>query len=108
MIGQYDLQELGGREGTYFVEGFDEDFILLRENGWGILTLVRFDRDGKRTELYKELFDQAAQELIETIDIPYRGDHLRYLERRGQILLFSQHPPFFGEEDDAIYEYMLE
>lgn len=108
MIKQIDLQQLGGHEGSYFVEGFEENFILLRENGWGILTLVRLDRDNERIELYKELFDQSVQKSIENIDIPYRGDHLRYLGRRGEILLFNNQLPFIGEEDDSIYQYVME
>ena len=99
-----DLTQLGGRNDDYLIEGMDKDFILIRANQDGILTLVN-RAAGTKTLLYKVLLDKEQQEYAETNDIPYYGDNLRFLKREGDTLFFKNETPLF--KDQKVYKYKL-
>ncbi|GGD90314.1 stalk domain-containing protein [Paenibacillus nasutitermitis] len=85
-----DLVKLGGEDDVYFVEAFDPDFLLIRPNHKGLLTLI--DRaTGTSTLLYKELLSAEDQEYAETNDVPYHGDSLKFVKRSGNTLYFKDH-----------------
>jgi hypothetical protein len=95
-----DLVKLGIEDDNYFVEYFDKDVFLLRANKSGILKLV--DRDTETvTVLYKELLDAKQQEYVETNDMPYIGDFLRFIKREGDMLLFKNEFPY--DKDNNTY-----
>ncbi|MNF10647.1 hypothetical protein D3C80_2116540 [compost metagenome] len=68
----------------------------------GFLMLI--DRKtGTKTLLYQSLLDADQQAYAETNDIPYFGDQLEYIERKGNLLLFKNQ----AVQDGRIYEYDL-
>ncbi|MDI4649351.1 copper amine oxidase N-terminal domain-containing protein [Cohnella hashimotonis] len=68
----YDLTKLGGLDEVYGVEGIGANYLLIRPNTTGLLTLVD-PETGKKKELY-ELLDPADQEYAKLNDVPYHGD----------------------------------
>ncbi|MNL30687.1 hypothetical protein D3C87_1524380 [compost metagenome] len=97
-----DLAKLGGVDDKYLIEGMDEDFLLIRPTQKGLLTLI--DRKtGAKTLLYKELLDADQQLYAETNDLPFFGDWLEFVERKGNLLLFKNQ----AVRDGRIYEYDL-
>ncbi|WP_217597011.1 copper amine oxidase N-terminal domain-containing protein [Cohnella sp. GbtcB17] len=69
---EYDLQKLGGLNEIYGVEGIGANYLLIRPNTTGLLTLVD-PETGKKKELY-ELLDPEDQEYAKLNDVPYHGD----------------------------------
>ncbi len=97
-----NLTKLGGVDDKYLIEGMDEDFLLIRPNQKGMLTLI--DRKtGAKTLLYKALLDADQQLYAETNDLPFYGDWLKFVERKGNLLLFKNE----AVRDGRIYEYDL-
>lgn len=94
-----DLLKLGGtEEDAYYIEGIDNDILLLRGNQKGLLTLI--DRKtGERTLLYKELLTAKDQEYAENNDVPYKGDTLKFVKRSGDKLYFLNDSPLTGKKD---------
>jgi hypothetical protein len=93
-----DLLKLGGEEDAYYIEGIDNDILLLRGNQKGLLTLI--DRKtGERTLLYKELLTSEDQEYAENNDVPYKGDTLKFVKRSGDKLYFLNDSPLTGKKD---------
>lgn len=93
-----DLVKLGGEESAYYVEGIDKDFILLRGNQKGLLTLI--DRaTGERTLLYKELLSAKDQEYAEMNDAFTGGDTLKFVKRSGDKLYFTNDSPLTGKSE---------
>ncbi|MFD2332502.1 copper amine oxidase N-terminal domain-containing protein [Cohnella sp. GCM10020058] len=68
----YDLTKLGGLDEVYGVEGIGANYLLIRPNTTGLLTLVD-PETGKKKDLY-ELLDPADQEYAKLNDVPYHGD----------------------------------
>ncbi|SFB60583.1 Copper amine oxidase N-terminal domain-containing protein [Cohnella sp. OV330] len=68
----YDLTKLGGLDEVYGVEGIGANYLLIRPNTTGLLTLVD-PETGKKKALY-ELLDPADQEYAKLNDVPYHGD----------------------------------
>ncbi|WP_068603596.1 stalk domain-containing protein [Paenibacillus swuensis] len=103
-----DLQKLGGEKDEYFVEGMDEDILLIRPNDSGILMLI--DRKfGTNTALYKKLLSKEEQEYVEVNDVPYRGDHLTFVKRSGDVLYFKNKSPFTENKDEYLtYKWVEE
>lgn len=91
--------KLGGtEEDAYYIEGIDNDILLLRGNQKGLLTLI--DRKtGERTLLYKELLTAKDQEYAENNDVPYKGDTLKFVKRSGDKLYFLNDSPLTGKKD---------
>ncbi|MBW7458792.1 stalk domain-containing protein [Paenibacillus sepulcri] len=82
-----DLVKLGGEDDSYFIEAFDKDFLLIRPNQKGLLTLI--DRaTGASTLLYKKLLTAEEQDYAENNDVPYYGDQLKYMKREDSTLYF--------------------
>ncbi|WP_433945420.1 copper amine oxidase N-terminal domain-containing protein [Paenibacillus sp. SN-8-1] len=71
---EYDLVKLGGYNELYSVEGMGDDYLLIRPNKTGMLTLVNPDTGKKK--VLNELLDKEDQEFFNTIDLPYFGDWL--------------------------------
>ena len=104
-----DLVRIGGEKDNYYVEGMDEDFLLLRANQSGMLKL--YERRTQETVLlYKQLLDPSLFEITENYAQPLvgRGDYLTYVKREGDQLLFRNEAPYLKEEErSAIYRYTL-
>ncbi|MFC3746151.1 copper amine oxidase N-terminal domain-containing protein [Paenibacillus sp. GCM10012306] len=97
-----DLTKIGGVSDTYLVEGMDDDFLLIRPNQQGFLTLI--DRKtGTQTLLYKELLDPEQQNFAETNDLPFFGDNLKFVKREGNALLFTNE----YVRDGKVYKFNL-
>ncbi|MNC76288.1 hypothetical protein D3C75_1279770 [compost metagenome] len=80
----------------------DEDFMLIRPMRTGFLMLI--DRNtGTKTLPYQSLLDAEQRAYAETNDLPYFGDQLEYIERKGNLLLFKNQVV----QDGRIYEYDL-
>lgn len=94
-----DLQKLGGEEQSYYLEGIDQDILLLRGSQKGLLTLI--DRHtGERTLLYKELLTAEDQKFAETNDMPSNnGDTLKFVKRSGDKLYFLNDSPLTGKTE---------
>ncbi|MGO4344593.1 copper amine oxidase N-terminal domain-containing protein [Paenibacillus sp. MCAF9] len=104
VIETIDLVSLGGEDDNYFIEYFDKDVFLLRANKNGILKLV--NREGMTTTvLYKELLGAKQQEYVETNDLPYLGDYLKFIKREGDILYFKNGFPY--DKDNQTYSLSL-
>ncbi|WP_185897414.1 copper amine oxidase N-terminal domain-containing protein [Paenibacillus zeisoli] len=71
---EYDLVKLGGYNELYSVEGMGDDYLLIRPNKTGMLTLVNPDTGKKK--VLNELLDKEDQEFFNTNDLPYLGDRL--------------------------------
>ncbi|QHW32844.1 copper amine oxidase N-terminal domain-containing protein [Paenibacillus rhizovicinus] len=99
-----DLVKLGGEEDNYFVEGIADDFVLIRPNRSGLLTLV--DRKtGGSVQLYKQLLSAEEITLAETNDTIY-GDWLQYVKREGSTLYFKNGSSL-EKNRDKLYAYTL-
>ncbi|WP_235948345.1 stalk domain-containing protein [Paenibacillus glycinis] len=97
-----DLVKLGGEDDDYFVEGIADDFLLIRPNGSGLLTLV--DRQsGASVKLYGKLLSAEGMEYATTNDVPYRGDMLHYVKRNGSALYFEDNGPFAKSNAPLIF-----
>lgn len=68
----YDLQQLGGLDEVYGVEGIGKEFLLIRPNKTGLLLLVN-PETGKKKALY-ELLDAENQQYALMNEVPYYGD----------------------------------
>jgi hypothetical protein len=99
-----DLVKLGGEDDDYFIEGIADDFLLIRPNRTGLLTLV--DRKtGRSVKLYKKLLDADDIEYADTNEAPYKGDYLEYVKRDGPTLFFKNNTPV--RKDDKFYSFTL-
>lgn len=99
-----NLVKLGGEDDNYFIEGIADDFLLIRPNNSGLLTLV--DRNsGGSVKLYDKLLDADDIEYVTTNDVPYKGDYLKYVKRNGPTLYFKNNSPML--KDDKLYSYSL-
>jgi hypothetical protein len=99
-----DLVALGIEKDNYFIEGMDNDFILIRPNQKGILTFI--DRKtGAKTLLYKALLNKEQQEYAEINDVPFNGDYLEFVKRDGNTLQFRNLAQI--TKDDTLYKFIL-
>ncbi|WP_158081749.1 copper amine oxidase N-terminal domain-containing protein [Paenibacillus selenitireducens] len=99
-----DLVKFGGEDDNYFIEGGDDDFLLIRANGSGLLKLV--ERSSQQTViLYDKLLGAADIQYAESNDAPYRGDYLKYAKREENILYFRNNSPI--AKDTNLYSYTL-
>ncbi|MBO7746874.1 copper amine oxidase N-terminal domain-containing protein [Paenibacillus sp. MWE-103] len=100
-----DLVKLGGEDGPYFVEGAADDYLLIRPNASGLLTLV--DRTtGASVKLYKQLLDAEGQAYATENDVPYHGDELHFVKRDGDTLYFEDDSPF-AKDSGRLLPYKL-
>ncbi|GIO31221.1 MULTISPECIES: copper amine oxidase N-terminal domain-containing protein [Paenibacillus] len=99
----YDLPTLGGKDEEYTVAAMGDDYLLIRPNDTGLLTLVNL-KDNTRVLLYKELLTPEEQEYSEKNDVPYFGDDLKFYEATADgKLVFYYTNPFDGKE--RVLEY---
>lgn len=98
-----DLPSVTVGDATYNVEGFDQDFALVRRGNNGFLTLV-LRKTGERIELYKTFFPKERQQEIETNDAMFPGDGLRYQGRKGNILTFTAYSLSGGKEQKFTFD----
>ncbi|MFD0671883.1 stalk domain-containing protein [Cohnella sp. GCM10027633] len=110
VLEKIDLTKIGGENDNYFVEGIDEDFLLLRANKSGMLKL--YDRRTQEVVLlYKELLNPSLFEITETYTQPMvgAGDYLTFVKREGDALLFRNEAPYVSEEQRmVIHRFELE
>ncbi|MEC0371435.1 copper amine oxidase N-terminal domain-containing protein [Paenibacillus chibensis] len=100
---EYNLQELGGKDEVYSVLAISDNYLLIRPNTTGLLTLINL-KDNSATLLYKELLTPEEQEYSERNDVPYYGDELNFAgESPVGTLNFSYHSPFSGKDRQLKY-----
>ncbi|MCD9021549.1 copper amine oxidase N-terminal domain-containing protein [Cohnella silvisoli] len=99
-----DLVKLGGDDDTYFIEGIADDYLLIRPNRSGLLTLVDL-KSGGSVKLYEKLLDADDIEYATTNDVPYKGDYLQYVNRDGPTLYFKNNSPI--NKDEKVYSFSL-
>jgi hypothetical protein len=95
---EYDLVTLNGLDETYSIEGIGKNYLLVRPNMTGLLTLIDLETS-ERTELYKQL-DAKEQEYN---DVPYHGDNLKFDGEKDGVLHFSYHSIFNGKVNETTY-----
>lgn len=98
-----DLVSIGGEDDNYFIEGVEDDFLLIRPNGSGLLKLVNRTTQESVT-LYDKILDQADIAYIESNDL-YRGDYLKYVKREGSVLYFRNNSPIAKNEKLYLYAW---
>ncbi|MNH81501.1 hypothetical protein D3C73_338720 [compost metagenome] len=81
---EYDLVKLGGYNELYSVEGMTDDYLLIRPNETGMLTLVNPDTGKKK--VLNELLNKEDQEFFNNNDLPYFGDWLIVKEEQDGII----------------------
>ncbi|MBY0121452.1 copper amine oxidase N-terminal domain-containing protein [Bacillus sp. S/N-304-OC-R1] len=76
-VKEYNLPELTGKDENFAVLGASNDYLIVRPNRTGFLTLIDF-KNNSVVELYEKLLTGKDLEYAKTNDIPYRGDELRF------------------------------
>ena len=101
----YDLVKLGGADDIYDIEGIGKNYLLIRPNKTGLLTLCMLDSD-KTVQLYKTFFadDPMQLDLAEDDFIP-RGDWLEFLGEEEGVLTFQNNSHYVN--DSNVYKYLL-
>lgn len=84
---EYDLVKLGGYNELYSVEGMGDDYLLIRPNETGMLTLVNPDTGKKK--VLNELLNKEDQEFFSKNDLPYFGDWLIVKEEQDGIIILE-------------------
>ncbi|WP_449240505.1 copper amine oxidase N-terminal domain-containing protein [Desulfoscipio gibsoniae] len=95
-------QEQDGEE-SYFIEGMGENYLIIRPNNSGILTLIDL-KNNQNIQLYKKLLGKEEREFAETNDVPYKGDWLKFIGQKGNLLQFKNENTIIGP-DTSIYTY---
>ncbi|WP_164779409.1 copper amine oxidase N-terminal domain-containing protein [Paenibacillus kobensis] len=99
-----NLVKLGGEEESYSIESIADDYLLIRPNRSGLLTLV--DRESRASvKLYEKLLNAEGQEYATTNDVPYHGDELQFVKRDGGTLYFKDNSPLANH--DGLLAYKL-
>ncbi len=94
-IQNYDLPSLAGKDETYAVLGANEDYLVVRPNTTGFLTVINLKNNSK-VEVYEKLLTGDDLDYARNNDVPYHGDVLEYLgeDTSAGILLFGYDSPF--------------
>ena len=92
----YNLVDFTGVSDDYFLEALGKDYLLVRPNGAGLLTLIKL-KDRKSILLYKELLSPMEQEQIEKASP--REDHLELIKEENGTLYFR------NNTDSELFEY---
>lgn len=108
----YDLPSLTGKadkdnaHDNWFTEGIGENYLLVRQNRDGLLTLIKLSTK-ERVDLYKIFFADDRERLVhaKTNDIPYYGDYLHLIKEKDNVLFFRDDNPFL--KNDKVYQYKL-
>jgi len=97
-IEKYDLPALGGKDETYAVLGAGEDYLVVRPNQTGLLTLINLD-DKTTVNLPEKILKGEDLDYALNNDVPYHGDELRYLgeESASGLLVIGYDSPFNNE-----------
>ncbi|WP_334073322.1 MULTISPECIES: copper amine oxidase N-terminal domain-containing protein [Paenibacillus] len=104
-VHKYDLPALGGKDETYAVLGAGEDYLVVRPNQTGLLTLINLD-DKTTVNLAEKILKGDDLEYALNNDVPYHGDELKYLgqESAGGLLVIGYDSPF-DKEGVKTYTY---
>ncbi|WP_410769651.1 copper amine oxidase N-terminal domain-containing protein [Fontibacillus sp. BL9] len=104
----YDLPELVGKDETYAVLGAGKDYLVVRPNRTGLLTVINL-KDNSTVELAEKLLTGDDLEYARTNDVPYHGDELKFLglDTATGLLGFSYVSPFDGKQEVQLFTYNL-
>ncbi|RCX21695.1 copper amine oxidase-like protein [Fontibacillus phaseoli] len=104
----YNLPELAGKDETYAVLGAGKDYIVVRPNGTGLLTVINL-KDNSSVELAEKLLTGDDLEYAQGNDVPYRGDELKFLglDTATGLLGFSYVSPFDSKQEVQLFSYNL-
>lgn len=95
---KYDLPTLVGKDEEYSVLGVGEDYLVVRPNRTGFLTLINL-KDNSTVVLVDKLLSGRDLEYARSNDIPYRGDELRFVGDNPGELIFYYASPFDGKDN---------
>ncbi|USB33838.1 copper amine oxidase N-terminal domain-containing protein [Paenibacillus sp. YPG26] len=96
---EFDLVKLGGYDELYSVEGMGDDYLLIRPNKTGMLTLVNPDTDRKK--VLNELLNKEDQEFFNTNDLPYLGDWL-VVKGEQDGIIHLEYPRYIDKKTDKL------
>lgn len=101
-VKEYDLPALAGKDDVYTVHAIGEDYLVVRPNGTGLLTLIDF-KDNSIVTLADKLLTGKDLEYARTNDVPYRGDELRFGADMGHGTLdFFYNSPIDGSNGNYV------
>lgn len=94
-VQKYDLPALVGKDENYAVLGAGKDYLVVRPNRTGFITVVNL-KDNTKVEIYEKVLTGDDLDYARNNDVPYHGDILRYLgeDTSAGTLLFSYDSPF--------------
>ncbi|KAB2338021.1 copper amine oxidase N-terminal domain-containing protein [Cytobacillus depressus] len=76
-VKEYNLPALTGKDESFAVLGASNEYLIVRPNITGFLTLIDF-KNNSVVELHEKLLSGKDLEYAKTNDVPYRGDELRF------------------------------
>ncbi|MCQ6562869.1 copper amine oxidase N-terminal domain-containing protein [Paenibacillus mendelii] len=98
-VREYDLPTLVGKDEVYSVLGAGENFLIVRPNKTGFLTLINLE-DNSTVELYDKLLSGKDLEYARNNVVPYHGDELKFVgaEWTEDELIFMYRSPFDSKD----------
>ncbi|MEL7567529.1 MAG: copper amine oxidase N-terminal domain-containing protein [Dehalobacterium sp.] len=98
-VQEYDLPALAGKDENYAVLGAGEDYLVVRPNRTGLLTLINL-ADHSTVEMCKKLLTGKDLDYALNNDVPYHGDELIFSgELANGLLVFWYDSPFDGKDN---------
>ncbi|WP_049681229.1 copper amine oxidase N-terminal domain-containing protein [Peribacillus loiseleuriae] len=99
-VKEYNLPALTGKDESFAVLGSSTDYLIVRPNKTGFLTLIDL-KNNLVVELHEKLLSGKDLEYAKTNDIPYRGDELRFFgaSMDENELYFYYNSPLDGKDE---------
>lgn len=94
-VEKYDLPTLAGKDENYAVLGAGKDYLVVRPNRSGFVTVIDL-KNNTKVEMYDKVLTGDDLDYARNNDVPYHGDILGYLGEDTSTgnLLFSYDSPF--------------
>ena len=101
-VKEYDLPALAGKDEVYSVLMIGEDYLVVRPNRTGLLTLIDL-KDNTTVVLADKLLSGKDLEYARSNDVPYHGDELKFAGDMGHGTLdFSYDSPVDNKKDNYV------
>ncbi|KGR77183.1 copper amine oxidase N-terminal domain-containing protein [Ureibacillus sinduriensis] len=105
-VKEYNLPELTGKDESFAVLGASNEYLIVRPNITGFLTLIDF-KNNSVVELHEKLLSGKDLEYAKTNEVPYRGDELRFsgASNNETELYFYYDSPIDGKDEPKKLTY---
>ncbi|CAH1203747.1 hypothetical protein PAECIP111893_02056 [Paenibacillus plantiphilus] len=104
-VKEYDLPALAGKDDVYSIHAVGEDYLVVRPNRTGLLTLIDL-KDNSVVVLADKLLTGKDLEYARSNDIPYHGDELYFAGDMGHgTLNFSYNSPLDNNDSTVRLSY---